>query len=136
VLRNCPICGRLLITPQGAPCVRCQQDEDAAVDRITAYLHDGGVATMAQVAQNTGVRAALLRRLTASGRVLLEDSNGRIPTCSVCGQALRLGGARVCPACAAMMRGGPAQAASSPAAAERPSVRRGGFYSRRDREER
>jgi predicted amidophosphoribosyltransferase len=134
VLRNCPQCGRLLTTPPGMPCAACLEEEDTAVERILEYLAGGGPPTVAQVARQTGLRPALLRRLAQRGRIALHDGDGRMATCDVCGRPVGEPHSRICHDCVVRMAGrdGDRRAAvAAPAPAELRRPRRG-FYSRED----
>lgn len=110
------------------PCPACLQEEDAAFERITAYLEAGGVATLAMVAQGTGIKTGLLRRLVKSGRVLLGDAGVASAVCAVCGRDLSDPNARLCAPCARRMgTAGRGRIPSGPPPQSRAG--RGGFYS-------
>lgn len=133
MLRNCRHCGRVLTTPAGTPCADCLAAEDAAIERINAYLLDGGVPTMAEVAQRTALPVGLLRRLMRSGRISLRDGQSGV-SCVLCGRSLEGRSGRLCRHCAAKVAieragEGPARHAASGQAglAGKPL---GGFYSR------
>ncbi len=133
MLRNCPHCGRLLTTPPGTPCATCLREEDDAVVRIQAYLDRGGTPSVALVAQSTGLKIGLLRRLVKSGRVMLGDASvaGRA-VCAICGRELNAFGAKMCAECARRMDPR-STGASAPLGRQHevaPPVR-GGFYSQR-----
>lgn len=130
MLRNCRYCGRLLTTPPGTPCPDCLAEEEAAVAKIEAYLGQGGMPTVSDVAQDTGVALVLLRRLVREGRIhLSEGPAGGV--CVLCGKPLEGAPGRLCPRCAAKVAGEArhaskhSQAQSAAAEAER----RTGYYS-------
>lgn len=124
MLRNCRYCGRLLTSPPGTPCAHCLAEEDAAVGRIEAHLEAGGVATLADVARETSVPMALLRRLVRDGRVhLAEGTAGGL--CVLCGTSLEGAPGRLCARCAGKVAG-EARGAAGSARREDPATTRGG----------
>ena len=125
LLRNCPVCGGLLTSPPGVPCPRCLQEEESAVARIDAFLKEGGAATLAAVTQATGVRAAVVRRLVRSGRVVLQE--GRAQQCLLCGRPLQTG-TRLCSECAQRASTTRRPGGSGPAVT-RPAARGRGLHS-------
>lgn len=101
MLRNCPVCGRLLTLPAGTPCPFCLAEEDAAIERIRRHVEAGRPASLAAISRELGLRTALLRRLQASGRIQLA---GEQRCCHLCGTPLDSG--EVCPDCLRKFGGG------------------------------
>ena len=138
MLRNCRYCGRVLTTPPGTPCAHCLAEEDAAVERIHAYLEQGGAPMLADVARETSVPLVLLRRLMRGGRIALSEGTSG-GACVLCGRSLEGGPGRLCRHCAAKVEverlaADAQRRPESPRRAPQATApgRRSGFYSRMD----
>jgi len=136
MLRNCRHCGRVLTTSPGTPCAHCLADEDAALERVQAYLDAGGAPSLADVARATALPVGLLRRLVRARRIGLSDSAAG-SGCVLCGRSLEGLPSRLCRHCAEKVetdrdRGGPPRRPAPPAPGPNTAspARRGGYYSR------
>jgi predicted amidophosphoribosyltransferase len=119
-LRNCLECGRLFVGP--APvCPDCRRAQEAAFDRVRAYLADNPAASIRETCEATEVAPGLLRRFVEEGRLVLAATAGA--TCKVCGAPVTSG--RLCPDCQGELQRDQEKSAR---ASNRHS---GGFYSRR-----
>ena len=119
-LRNCVQCGRLFVSA-AAVCPECRQAEDAAFERVRAYLDEHPAASIAETCEATGVTSALLHRFVEEGRLALAAGAGA--TCKICGAPVTSG--RLCPDCQAEL------VRAQERTARGTNRHSGGFYSRR-----
>jgi flagellar operon protein (TIGR03826 family) len=99
-LENCPNCGRLFAkNPFRDICESCYREEEKAFEKVYHFLRkrENRMATMAQIADATGVKESLLMKFIKSGRLQLAQFPNLGYPCDRCGTLIREG--RLCVNC-------------------------------------
>lgn len=101
MLRNCRECGNVY-AGTGDRCPACRQRYEEAFAQVSRFLRANPDATIDRVAEETGVKHALILEFLREGR-LLRRPRGVVLQCRVCGARIEQGS--LCEACAAKMQG-------------------------------
>lgn len=97
-VRNCKGCSRLFNYIGGQPlCPECIKALDMKFDEVREYVYDHPRAGMQQVAEETGVTVAQIKRWIREERLAFSDDAQVGLECEGCGKMIRTG--RFCEVC-------------------------------------
>ncbi|MCL6633707.1 MAG: hypothetical protein K6T63_13875 [Alicyclobacillus herbarius] len=96
-IANCKRCGRIFNRVRRDICPACIAEEDAAFEKVRAYLREHRFATMPETSEATGVDLDLMIEMVKSGRLILRDNPNFTYACERCGAPTQVG--RFCARC-------------------------------------
>ena len=97
-IRNCPRCGKIFNYIGRPICPRCVQAEEDEFKIVKDYVDDNSNATMAEVADATGISVDKIMRFLRDERLEVTGENsGFILECESCSRAIKTG--RFCDHC-------------------------------------
>lgn len=101
-VRNCRRCGKIFQYVAGKPiCPNCRQKEEDDFEKVRSYLYDYQGATLMEVAQATGVSAAMIQQFLREDRLMIPKDSPITIGCENCGTGIKSG--RFCSACTAQL---------------------------------
>ncbi len=103
-LRNCTKCGKMFSYVGFGPeiCDACRREDDASLEKVSAYLQEHPGANLSQVAAGTGIREAQILKWLREERLMLGGNGGATTgflKCEKCGEPISTG--RYCMKCKA-----------------------------------